>query len=75
MTQKGMIPLTKDEKGMLHGGFSLHSPENFGINAVITNVNCDVKSWGGSNDTITNTNCKCSGCSVVILPPDPIDPK
>lgn len=55
--QKSKIPLTQDEKGLLHGGFQLQSA-SFENHFFAENGNCKGGGWFDHN-----INCnRCSGC-------------
>lgn len=67
-----MKELTRDEKGLLKGGFKEVNVE-VNSNYHSKNENCD----NGIEDT--NTNCKCKRCDELEvelpLPEDPIEPE
>lgn len=66
-----MKELTKDEKGLLKGGFKEVNVE-VNSNYLSKNENCDS---GGIQDT--NTNCKCKRCDEVEvpIPEEPTEPE
>lgn len=55
--------LTIDEKGKLHGGFSLQSLKDVGtVYAIADNLNCEKGAPGTGLYDYINLNCQCKTC-------------
>lgn len=58
MKKLDIIPLTRDEANLLHGGFGLMDLTTVSLNNI--NTNCSKDTQGD-----TNTNCACSSCGSI----------